>query len=62
MFVQHSYDFRRFDPKASNLDLFVNSAEKRDLAIGQITTEIACPEKTCPPFGIKGVGDEPFYS
>jgi hypothetical protein len=36
VFVEHFYDFCRFDPEASNLNLLVNPTEKRNLAIWEI--------------------------
>src|SRR6266571_3013513 len=38
VFVEHFYDFRRLDPKASNLNLLVHSTEKPNLAVWEITT------------------------
>src|SRR6266699_1785159 len=58
VFVEHFYDFRRLDPEASNLNLVVNSTEKRHLAIWEIMAQVTCPEETRACFGTEGVGNK----
>src|SRR5438132_5518908 len=41
MAVEHGCDFIWFDPEAADFDLVVSPAEKRDLAIRQVTAQIS---------------------
>ncbi len=41
MLSEHGFDFAEFDAIAANLDLIVNSSEKLDVAVRQVTRQVA---------------------
>src|SRR5712691_1399453 len=55
MLVEHTDDFVGLDTVTANLDLVVDTPQKRDIAVGQKTAEVSCFVEPAAWFGAERV-------
>ena len=59
MLAQHCFDLSEFNTETAQLDLMVEASEQLEVAIGQVTRQVASFVQTRPGLVAKRIGDKP---